>query len=136
MWTYQIKNKNKSIEGFNVEVEYVNGKLVYSRTYSINSVEDLKSLITNQLARFTNSDTLDSEINIGNFDLTPAPPTVDQITQAKLNYLADIQLSNQCEKAIAAGLMKPTEPKYVDCQARLKANYSDDYLGLLAEYKK
>lgn len=81
MWTYNIQNASLDNNGnATVLVQFLkDGSLRFSRLLTIYSVDSLKLQVQSQLDLLTKNEATVAEVNLGVTDLTPTPPTQEEL---------------------------------------------------------
>lgn len=126
MWTSNIINKRKDNEKFFIDVLYTNGmeKFIENIDMTGGSVNVVNIKIADRLNTLNASDTLETQVTLGNF-IPTKPVTLENA------FLEALKHFQACKRAVNLGLITDKDKIFVDAFDAVLASYDPTFIDFI-----
>ena len=130
---YQAKIIKKAVDAgkLKITVEFSNGVKTYPETIQTSDKRDFERWIKERCAFFDNTETLDSDLKIGEVTIVEEIVTIVPKTDAQIEIIETTQNINYFEKLnrfVQLGLIQDTDKEYVELRSALRVKLGLKYI--------
>jgi hypothetical protein len=130
MFTATITKKSFAEGVMQVVVEFSNGTITFTRAFNINSADDLKRQVRNEITRLNELAELATTLPDGSYTPTETtPPAPTQAVLDKQEWFPDFTRLERVQELVTLGVLTGTETAVVALRNKVKTNFKPAYIA-------